>query len=147
MVRQAKALPDLALTDFGEALRLDPSLNIAYYARAEIYMARQDTEHAIAELDEMIRRKPDSPAFVYYLRGVARYDSYMGASALIDPEDLKRAIADFSEAIRQGPYYTEAYRARAMAEETNGEHELAAADLAKAEGRDPIRFNPREGLQ
>ena len=147
VVRQAKALPDLALTDFGEALRLDPGLDIAYYARAQIYMTRQDTEHAIAELDEMIRRKPDSPAFVYYLRGVARYDSYMRASVFIDPEDLKRAIADFSEAIRQSPYYKEAYRARAMAEETDGQHELAAADLAKAEGRDPIRFNPRDGLQ
>ena len=71
----------------------------------------------------------------------------MGASALIDPEDLKRAIADFSETIRKAPYSTDAYRARAMAEETNGEYELAAADLAKAEGRDPIRFNPRDGLQ
>jgi hypothetical protein len=110
-------------------------------------MAKHDPDGAIAELDTMIALDPDSPVTVYYMRGVARYDRYMSASALIDPEDLKRAIADFDVVIKKSPYYTDAYRARAMAEETDGQHELAASDLAKAEGREPIRFRLREELQ
>jgi tetratricopeptide (TPR) repeat protein len=147
LTRQGQGLLDLALADLAEALRLEPSLARAHSARAEIFMAKHDPDAAIAELDAMIALDPDSPVFFYYMRGVARYDRYMSASALIDPEDLKRAIADFSKAIEKGPYYTEAYRARAMAEETDGQHELAAADLAKAEGREPIRFRLRDELQ
>jgi tetratricopeptide (TPR) repeat protein len=146
ITRQGQGLLDLALADLAEVTGLEPSLARAHYARAEIFMAKQDPDGAIAELDAMIALDPDSPV-VYYMRGAARYDRYMRASALIDPEDLKRAIADFSKAIEKGPYYTEAYRARAMAEEANGERELAAADLAKAEGRDPIRFRLRDELQ
>jgi tetratricopeptide (TPR) repeat protein len=147
ITRQGQGLLDLALADLAEVIRLEPSLARAHYARAEIFMAKHDPDAAIAELDAMIALDPDSPVFVYYMRGTARYDRYMRASALIDPEDLKRAIADFSKAIEKGPYYTEAYRARAMAEETDGQHELAATDLAKAEGREPIRFRLREELQ
>jgi tetratricopeptide (TPR) repeat protein len=137
---------DSAIADFTDAIRLDPKRATAYDNRGQTFSLKADYDRAIAELDAMIALDPDSPV-VYYMRGAARYDRYMRASALIDPEDLKRAIADFSKAIEKGPYYTEAYRARAMAEETDGQHELAAADLAKAEGRDPIRFRLRDELQ
>lgn len=147
LIRKAQNIPDLALADFGDAIRLDPTMLSAYYQRAQIHIAKNDPDPAIADLDELISRAKSPPFDAYYLRGVARYDRYMVASAIIDPEDLKRAVADFTEAIRRSPDYRDAYRARAMAEEADGQHERAADDRAKAEAHLPILANPRDALK
>jgi Flp pilus assembly protein TadD len=56
----------------------------------------------------------------------------MRASASIEPKDLTRAIADFTKAIHYGPYFAGAYYARALARDTNGEHDRAREDLTQA---------------
>ncbi len=146
-MRKGEAVPDLAVADFSEAIRLAPNVPQAYYVRAETYMALHDPDRAIADVDQAFRLSPDHPPFMYMLRGSARYERYMHTSAVVDPKDLERAIADFDEAIRLAPYNKDAYKARAAAESTNGETERAAADLAIGEGRAPILLHPLEVLK
>jgi tetratricopeptide (TPR) repeat protein len=74
---------------------------------------------------------------MYYLRGAAWYDRYMRASASIDPKDLERAIADFTQAIHFGPNFAGAYFARGLAHSTNGERDRAIVDLTEA-----VRLEP-----
>lgn len=138
--------PELALRDFTETIRLDPNAVDAYYGRAQVSMAQQDPDSAIADLDQAIRLT--SQPYLFYLRGMAWYDRYMRASERIDPQDLKRAIADFSDAIRMAPYYDDAYRARAAARATDGDREGAAADLAAANDKAPqMRLDPHSVLK
>ena len=75
--------------DFTAALRLDSDFIDGYEARAEAFLAKTDPEHAIADLDQAIRRDPNR-ARDYYLRGSIRYDRYMGflGGGWIEKEDI-----------------------------------------------------------
>jgi tetratricopeptide (TPR) repeat protein len=142
-----KRQPELALRDFTDTIGLDPKAVDAYYGRAQIYLAKSDPDSAIADLNEAIRLT--SQPYLFYLRGMAWYDRYMHTSERIDPQDLKRAIADFSDAILMAPYYDDAYRARAAARATDGDAAGAAEDLAVADNKAPpqMRLDPHSVLK
>src|SRR5262245_33795759 len=132
---------DRAIADYTAAIRINPlprsdlsgvpHVNI-YHNRGIAWHRKGDLDRAIADYDQAIRLDPEF-AFAYSTRGQARYDKYMGASAWVDPKDLERAIADFSDAIRLDPDNARLRRARGVAWQVNGNHDLATVDFAEAE--------------
>ncbi len=113
---------DAALADFQAAADVNPSLAEAHSGLAMIYLLRNDSRHALEELNKSIALEPNIEA--YYQRG----------EILESQGEHQKAIADYDQAIsvaRDAPYM---YRARAMAKEKLGDMEGAHADrLAAAE--------------
>src|SRR4029077_11704670 len=83
---------DRAITDYNEAIRLDPKFAFAYNNRGSAYHDKGDTDRAITDYNEAIRLDPKL-AFAYNNRG----------SAYHDKGDPDRAITDYNEAIRLDP--------------------------------------------
>ena len=83
---------DHAITDYTEAIRLDPKNAVDFSSRGNAYYARRDYDHAIADYDQAIRLDPKN-AVVFSSRGNAYYAK----------GDYDRAIADYDQAIRLDP--------------------------------------------
>jgi tetratricopeptide (TPR) repeat protein len=83
--------PELALAEFGAAIRLDPKSS-ALRARALLYLSLAQPERALPDLDRVIANDP-SDAIAWADRGVAK--SKLG--------DLAGAIADCTHAIELAP--------------------------------------------
>jgi tetratricopeptide (TPR) repeat protein len=80
--------PDLALADYGEAIRLVPDYTDAYFNRAGLYYAAERYPEAISDMNQVIRLDPgDTDA--YYNRGLTYYAT----------GDDRRAVADYVQAI------------------------------------------------
>jgi len=83
---------DRAITEFTEAIRLNPNYELAYYYRAETYVLKNDYDKALADFDQAIRLSPNDDdnfserGYVYILKN-----------------DYDRAIADFNQALRINP--------------------------------------------
>ena len=93
---------DIAIADYGEAIRLDPKEASAYYNRGIAWSAKKDYEKAIADYGEAIRLDPKD-ARAYNNRG----------NAWQLQRDYEKAIADYGEAIRLDPKDAMAYHKRA----------------------------------
>jgi Tfp pilus assembly protein PilF len=65
----------------------------------------------------------------------------------IEKEDLQSAIADFGEAIRLDDQSADARYARGLAENTNGQGDLAARDFAEAVRLEPENRQFAEALK
>jgi tetratricopeptide (TPR) repeat protein len=105
----------------------------AYYFKAKA--GANVLDHAIADLDEAIKLKPDLYE-AYYNRGLA----YAGG------EQYDLMIADFSKAIELKPNSSKAYYNRGLTYSKKGQHDLAAADYSKAielKPDDPEAYNNR----
>jgi tetratricopeptide (TPR) repeat protein len=103
---------DKAISDFNEALRIDPDYEKAYYLydnRGTAYLRKGDYERAIADYDRAVRIKPNY-ALAYHNRG----------TAYLYKEDFEEAIADFNKALEFDPKYAEAYFNKALACEKIG---------------------------
>ena len=115
-----------AITDYTQAIRLNPDYAKAYYNRG---LAKSDLgQHfaAITDYDIAIRLNPDY-ADAYYNRGNAKY--HLGQHFA--------AIADFDIAIRLNPDDADAYYNRGVVKYHLGQHFAAIADYDIA-----IRLNP-----
>jgi tetratricopeptide (TPR) repeat protein len=115
-----------AISDYGEAIALNPDYAEAYLSRGNAYMQKKDLTTAIADYTEAINRSP-KVARAYNNRGLA----------LLDQREYESAIADFSEAVRLDPNYGAAYNNRGLAEITRGEVDRAVADFNVALWLDP----------
>jgi len=84
---------DLAIREYTEAMRLDPSNSDNYYFyRAQVYrFNKKDYDNAIADYSEAIRIKPS------YVRYYSRGDVYL------EKRDYAKAIADYEESLRLKP--------------------------------------------
>jgi tetratricopeptide (TPR) repeat protein len=118
----AKGALEMAITDYGTAIRLDPKYAEAYVGRGDAYKTgafwdKANLDRAIADYSEAIRLKPKSFA-VYNKRG----------SAYETKGDVDRAIAEYSEAIRLDPKYSPAYASRGNTYRAKGDMERAIED-------------------
>jgi lipoprotein NlpI len=154
---------DLAITDYGQAIRLRPDLAQAYNSRGALLLARRDVQHALADFDAAVRLKPDFGDALLN-RGAARASrhDYQGAISDYDavlnlrPNDLKavlnrgialgetrdypRALTDFSAAIRLAPEASEGYSGRCWIRAASGiAPESAVGDCDRA-----VRLNPQD---
>ena len=121
-----KGEDDRAITDYAEAIRLEPKDPDAYIRRGDVYNRKGDYDRAIADYGEAIRFDPQN-AHAYTRRG----NVYSGKG------DYNRAIADLGQAVRLNPKHTIAYLIRGVAYIKKGDYDRAIADLEQAVRLDP----------
>lgn len=111
---------DRAISDFSEAIKLDPKLATAYYNRAGVlHNDKKDTKAAVADIFEAVRLDPKNGGSSYFASG-----------------NSDRRIADnvaiASDAISKTPDFGNGYETRASMYLAMGETDLAMKDAAKA---------------
>ena len=121
---------DQALTDFNEAIRLDPDYAPAYAARARAWAKKHYRDREIADYTEAIRRDPGNAAY-----RVARAESWSTQGM------HKRAMADFEDALRMEPDNPSFWVSRGNEWRRDLKLDDAIADYTRALQIDP-RFAP-----
>ena len=121
-----------AISDFTEAIRINPQYGNAFLLRGVNKARLGDYYGAIADFTGAIQAKSDyiSLERIYTLRGTTK-------SILVD---LNGAISDFTEAIRINPKYSDAYFERGKTKSVLGDVYGAISDFTEA-----IRFNSQSG--
>jgi tetratricopeptide (TPR) repeat protein len=145
---------ELAIMDFSDAIKLEPSLAAAYMLRGRALFAsvskvtgqrdnfsgvgtistggkvsadqKRVYDQAIADFTQAIRLDPDNAA-TYRERG----------NAYSDKGDYDRAIADYNQAIRLDPNFTLAYTNRGVVYHYKKDYDRAIADYNQAIRLDP----------
>jgi tetratricopeptide (TPR) repeat protein len=108
-----------AISEYTEAIRLEPDYADAYTNRGNAYLENKDSDKAITDYTDVIRLKPDDPR-AYFIRGLAHYFK----------NDYDKAISDYTEAIRLKPNDVWFYRSRGDTYEAQGKLDKAKADFA-----------------
>ena len=151
-----------AISEYDQAIRLDPKLAEAYTYRGNAYNLLNQYQLAIEDLDEAIRLDPQD-AFAYSNRGAAygRLNQHQLAiedyneAIRLDPQDAfaysnrgaaynrlnqyQRAIQDYDEAIRLDPQDASAYSSRGNTYNRLKKYQLAIEDYNEA-----IRLDPQD---
>lgn len=117
---------DIAIKDFGEAIRLNPDAAI-YNNRASAYLAKKDYDKAIDDYTEAIRLNPNF-ALPFYNRAILWETK----------KDYDKAIDDYTDAIRLDPKYVNAFRNRGYMRHLKKEFDKAIEDYSEA-----IRLDPK----
>jgi Tfp pilus assembly protein PilF len=122
-----------AISDYSDAIRLDPMLAEAYGRRGLAYASRGEDDMAVADLDTALRLDPHVLApYTYRIfrsRGLAQ----------IRRREFDRAIADHTEEIRLTPFYADGYLNRGAAYLAKGELDQAISDFSEAIRIEPFR--------
>ena len=121
---------DIAITDFNEAIRLDPKDATAFHNRGETWSLKMDNAKAIADYTEAIRLDPK-----FLLAFVGRGNAWQYK------KNYDKAIADYTEAIRLDPRYALAFNNRGVVWRLKKEYDKAIADNAES-----IRLDPKLAL-
>ena len=95
---------ELAIDDFDEAIRLDPTFALAYSTKGFTLIFLRRFQLAVDELDDAIRLDPQAEG-AYRNRGLA----YVGLG------QEQRGIEDYDTAVRLEPRFALAYADRAIA--------------------------------
>jgi tetratricopeptide (TPR) repeat protein len=111
---------DRALTDFSDAIKLQPNHIFAYFNRAAVYSAKQDYDHALDDLNQVIKLQPDF-ALAYMRRGIV-YD-FKG--------DTDRALTDLNQAIKLQPNFALSHGWRGEIYAKRDDHDRAIADYSE----------------
>jgi tetratricopeptide (TPR) repeat protein len=129
---------DLALADYGEALRIDKNYADAFYNRCVLYNAKEDYDRALADCSQAIKLGPSPNAIapggdrrLVNDRARSDYSSERGF-AYLKKNDYDRAIIDLDNAIRLNPDNGRALKSRGLAYQAKGDTARADADLAMA---------------
>jgi tetratricopeptide (TPR) repeat protein len=136
--RSLKKDYDLALADYGEALRIDNKYADAFYNRCVLYNAKEDYDRAVADCGQAVKfgPSPDATAPTGERRLAndhtrSDYSSERGF-AYLKKNDYDRAIIDLDNAIRLNPDNGRALKTRGLAYQAKGDTARADADLAMA---------------
>lgn len=122
-----KGYDEMALTDFDEAIRLDPKNATTYTSRGNLYGDKDDNDKAIADYNTALKLDPNlAPA--YSNRGI----SWMAKG------NNDRALADFNQAIRLSPQMMDAYNSRGFVWKAKGDPQRAIADFSQV-----IKLEPK----
>jgi tetratricopeptide (TPR) repeat protein len=120
---------DIAIADYNEAIRLDPSTAAYYNNRGRTWGDKGDHDRAITDYGESLRLESDAgnKAITYNNRGrawkaIGEYD---------------QAIADYNECLRLDPKYALAYHNRGNAWSAKGEYDRAISDYDECLRLDP----------
>ena len=117
---------DRALSDYSEALKLDPQYAHAYLNRGWVYAAKNDAARSIADSTRAIELDP-TEKLAYLDRGLAyRFQRNFDA-----------AIADYSQAIKLGANAGRDYQGRGLAYAGKGDFQSAVGDYNEAIKRGP----------
>lgn len=121
---------DRAISDFDEAIRLNPKLAPFYGNRARAWGMKGNYDKLITDSSAAIRLDTKD-AGAYGNRATGWY--YKG--------DYDKAIADWTESIRLSPQYANYYSSRGAAWSDKGDYNKAVADLNEA-----IRLDPKNAI-
>lgn len=110
-----------AISDYSEAIRLNPGNAGGYNNRANAYVALGDYDRALADYAESLRLDP-TDAGTFNNRGTV----YQKLA------DYRRAIAHYDEAVRLDPGLMLAHNNRCVAYKYEGEYGKAVADCTRA---------------
>jgi tetratricopeptide (TPR) repeat protein len=127
---ERQSLYDNAISDFTQAIRLDPNSANAYRERGIAYSDKGDHRRGILDLNQTILLSPNNPR-AYINRG--------NMYRLIG--DYDRAITDYNQAIRLDPNSASAYMNRGGAYRQKGNINQAIADCTQA-----IRLDPNNAV-
>src|SRR5690348_6558659 len=119
-----------AISDYNEAIRLNPKNAIAYNNRGVAQRIRNIYDPAIADLSQAIRLSPGN-ATSYKERGMAYRQK----------NELDRAIADLNQSIRLNPTDAGAYTERGIAFSLKKDYDRAIGDYSEA-----IRLDPKSSV-
>ena len=108
---------DLAIKDYDQAIRLNPSDSAAFDDRGIAYKKKKQYDRAIEDYDQAIRLNPND-AHAFANRGSA-YD---------DKRLYDRAINDFGKAISIDSNYANAFKGRCWTRALSGDLERALPD-------------------
>ena len=115
-----------AIADYDQAIRLNPTMAVAFDNRGVAYSKKNQFEHAIADYDEAIRLNPNSAVTLHnrcWARAVVgRFDD---------------ALSDCSESLRLRPQYADALRNRGFVYLRKGAFDKAIIDYDAALQSDP----------
>jgi tetratricopeptide (TPR) repeat protein len=127
---------DNALSDFNEAIRLDPNFALAYKNRGWVRCEKKEYDKAISDFNEAIRLDPNL-ALAYNNRGGAH----------LEKKDYDNALSDFNEAIRLDPNLALAYNNRGWFHIKKRDYDKAISDFDEAIRLDPnfaLAYNNRD---
>jgi tetratricopeptide (TPR) repeat protein len=136
--RSLKKDYDLALADYGEAVRIDKKYSDAFYNRCAVYNLKEDYDRALADCSQAVKfgPSPDTtvPASERRLasdHAISDYYSERGFTYL-KKNEYDRAIMDLDNAIRLNPDNGRALKRRGLAYEAKGDTARANADIEMA---------------
>jgi tetratricopeptide (TPR) repeat protein len=117
LAKQRKGDLDGAISDFTQAVALDPNFVDGYRYRAAVRQAKGDLDGAMTDDDEVLTILPDNAA-AFCQRGFIKQSK----------NDLDGALADYSRAIQLDPKSYIAYYNRGLIEDQRGNFDDAIAD-------------------
>lgn len=118
---------DRALSDYNDAIRIDPSNSLAYLGRGVLLATRKRAyDRAIEDFDKVLAIQPENVDAL-----IARGNAYSQLG------DNGRALADLDRAIALAPDNAQAYVVRGLANNRRGQKQLALQDYEAALQRAP----------
>jgi tetratricopeptide (TPR) repeat protein len=112
---------DKKLADFDAAVKADPANVEAWQGRAILYLAKGETEKAIADLQQLVEKDSDNPAIFAAL-----------SEALTNLKQYDEALKYADEVVKQAPRSTLGYSLRARIHVMKDNLDGAIADLDEA---------------
>src|SRR6516164_6259190 len=105
---------DKAISEYNEAIKLEPHNATYYFARGVAYLDTNDYDKAISDYNKAIRLEPNN------------------AAAYNEMEKYDKAIGDYNKAIKLEPNFAATYYNRGITYRKQGKDARAQADFDKA---------------